>query len=98
MNIDSGDDIHDNLDNDYFKSCSLDKAKTGAGIYITAKEFEYTMKLFDEKLNSLYKLCRFISDTQQENKKSLKKLVALDELFGTFWNVSCLFSNFILFI
>lgn len=97
MNIDE-DNIHDNLDNDYFKSCSLDKAETGAGTYITTKEFEYTMKLFDEKLNSLYKLCRFISDTQQENKKSLKKLVALDELSGVFWNVSYLFSNSILFI
>jgi hypothetical protein len=68
----------------------LDKARTGAGTYITTKEFEYTMNLFDEKLNSLYKLCRFMSDTQQENKKSLKKLVALDELSDTFWNVSYL--------
>ena len=42
----------------------------------------------DDKINSLYKLCRFISDQQEKIANSLKKLVALDELSENFWNVS----------
>jgi hypothetical protein len=48
------------------------------------------MELFNEKITSVYKLCKFIADSQQEENKSLKKLVALDELSDTFWNVSYL--------
>jgi len=46
--------------------------------------------VLDEKINSLYKLCRFIGDQQQNMAKSLQKLVALDELSDQFWNVSYL--------
>ncbi|GBC07011.1 hypothetical protein RclHR1_00720020 [Rhizophagus clarus] len=34
----------------------------------------------------MYMICRFISSQQQENSKSLNKLVALDELSDGFWN------------
>lgn len=56
--------------------------------YLTIKDFNYTMGLMDDKINSLYKLCRFIGDQQEMISKSLKKLVALDELSDNFWNVS----------
>ena len=29
---------------------------------LTIKEFNYTMKLMDEKINLIYKLCRYIGD------------------------------------
>jgi hypothetical protein len=56
--------------------------------YLTKEEFDYTMKLIDGKIAALYKLCRFISEQQQDNTKSLKRLVVLDELSEGFWNVS----------
>ena len=56
--------------------------------YLKTKDFNYTMQLMDDKINSLYKLCRFISDQQEKTANSLKKLVALDELSENFWNVS----------
>ena len=83
MNIDD-EDIHNNLNDDYFKSYSLNKSEAENGPYLTTNEFNYTMSVIDEKIGSLYKLCRFISETQQENKKALKKLVALDELSDVF--------------
>src|SRR5215475_13039648 len=46
---------------------------------LTNKEFSYTMQIMDDKINSLYKLCRYISDQQETTSNSLKKLVALDE-------------------
>lgn len=58
------------------------------GPYLTAKDFNYTMTLLDNKINSLYKLCRHIGDEQRENSKMLNKLVAVDELSDGFWNVS----------
>jgi hypothetical protein len=58
--------------------------------YLTTEEFKYTMDLLDSKINAIYKVCRFISDQQQENTKSLAKLVALDELSDNFWKVSYL--------
>ena len=58
--------------------------------YLTKKEFDYTMELVNTKITSIYRLCKFIADIQQEEKKSLNKLVALDELSDTFWNVSYL--------
>jgi hypothetical protein len=63
---------------------SHDKAET----YLTKKDFNYTMGLVNEKINSIYKLCKFIADIQQEEKNSLKKLVAMDELSDNFWGVS----------
>ena len=56
--------------------------------YLTSKNFNYTMNLIDAKINSLYKLCRYLGDQQQNSLKSLQKLVALDELSDDFWNVS----------
>ena len=58
--------------------------------YLTKKDFNYAMELIDRKLTSVYKLCKFISEVQQAEKKSLEKLVALDELTDSFWNVSYL--------
>jgi hypothetical protein len=63
---------------------SHDKSQT----YLTKKDFNYTMGLVNEKINSIYKLCKFIADIQQEEKNSLKKLVAMDELSDNFWGVS----------
>jgi hypothetical protein len=48
------------------------------------KEFE----IFDGKINSIYKLCRYIDDKQNESSKDLKRLITLDELSEDFWNVS----------
>lgn len=59
-----------------------------SGTYLKTKDFNYTMQLMDDKINSLYKLCRYISDQQEKTATSLKKLVALDELSDNFWNVS----------
>src|SRR2546430_450690 len=36
------------------------------GIYLKTKDFNYTMQLMDNKINSLYKLCRYISDQQEK--------------------------------
>lgn len=58
--------------------------------YLTAKDFYYSMNVIDEKITSLYKLCRYIGEQQQKDSKSLQKLVALDELSDDFWNVSYL--------
>jgi hypothetical protein len=58
-----------------------------SNIYLTKKDFNYAMDLVDKKLTSIYKLCKFMSDVQQDEKKSLEKLVALDELSESFWNV-----------
>jgi len=52
--------------------------------YLKTKDFYYTMQLMDDKINSLYKLCRYISDQQEKTATSLKKLVALDELSENF--------------
>ena len=62
--------------------------KSVAKTYLTKEEFDYTMNLFDTKINSIYKLCRYIGDKQNDNSKDLKRLVALDELSEEFWNVS----------
>ena len=55
------------------------------------------MELVNEKINAMYKLCKFIADTQQDGKKSLQKLVAIDELSDSFWAVSYLTIFAILF-
>lgn len=67
---------------------SRGQSKNMPKAYLTKEEFDYTMKLIDGKIAALYKLCRFISEQQQDNTKSLKRLVALDELSEGFWNVS----------
>ncbi|CAB4439153.1 unnamed protein product [Rhizophagus irregularis] len=54
--------------------------------YITKDEFDYAMQLLDKKITSVYRLCKFISETQQVEKKSLERLIALDELTDSFWN------------
>jgi hypothetical protein len=48
------------------------------------------MKIMDEKINALYKLCRYIGEQQEQNTKSLKKLIAFDELSDQFWSVGYL--------
>jgi nitric oxide reductase activation protein len=60
------------------------------GKALTTTEFNYSIKVLDRKINSLYKLCRFTADQQQEMAKSIKKLVALDDLSEDFLNVSYL--------
>ena len=64
----------------------IDKVKT----YLMTKDFNYAMTVLDDKINSLYRLCRYIGDQQQNMANSLQKLVALDELSEQFWNVSYL--------
>ena len=56
--------------------------------YLTKDDFNYTMNLFDKKINAIYKLCKYVSERQNENTKALNKLVVLDELSDDFWNVS----------
>lgn len=68
--------------------------------YLTIEKFNYTMKVLDEKLTSLYRLCRHISNQQQLDSHTIQRLVVVDELSDEFWNVSYLsyfniFSNFI---
>ena len=71
------------LDNDYFDN-NLKVSTTPQGLVsattLTKKEFNYTMGLFNAKITSLYKLCKYISNKQQENSKALKRLVVFDEL------------------
>jgi hypothetical protein len=62
--------------------------KSVAKTYLTKEKFDYMIKLLDTKITSIYKLCRYIGDKQNENSKDLKRLVALDELSEEFWNVS----------
>ena len=64
----------------------IDKVET----YLMTKDFNYAMTVLDDKINSLYRLCRYIGDQQQNIANSLQKLVALDELSEQFWNVSYL--------
>ena len=64
----------------------IDKVET----YLITKDFNYAMTVLDDKINSLYRLCRYIGDQQQNMADSLRKLVALDELSEQFWNVSYL--------
>jgi hypothetical protein len=66
--------------------------------YLTTEKFNYAMKLLDEKINSLYRLLRHVSDQQQKDSNTMQRLVVIDELSDEFWNVSYfnIFSNFIL--
>jgi hypothetical protein len=94
MEIDEfgGDEYFDNLENNESATSRRPSQplikKSVAKAYLTKEEFDYTMKLFDTKISSIYKLCRYIGDKQNENSKDLKRLVALDELSEDFWNVS----------
>ena len=54
--------------------------------YLTTKDFNYTITLIDNKINTLYKLCRHISDEPQENSRLISKLVTINELSDGFWN------------
>jgi len=90
------------LDNDYFDNNLSGPTKTtprgpASATNLTKEEFDYTMGLFDAKITSLYKLCKFIGNKQQENSKALRRLVALDELSDDFWNVSNLIHLAVLF-
>src|SRR5436305_1068806 len=83
-------------EDDYFDrlKSSLPKSSTGSDLSsnetLTKKDFTYAISLLDDKINALYKLCRYISDQQQKNNLSLQKLVMADELSDDFWNVSIL--------
>jgi hypothetical protein len=65
--------------------------------YLTIEKFNYTMKLLDEKITSIYRLCRRISEQQRLDSQTIQRLVVVDELSDEFWNVSYfnIFSNFI---
>ena len=91
------DEFLDNIDNNNLhKSVTVTSRrpsqplikKSVAKTYLTKEEFDYTMNLFDTKINLIYKLYRYIGDKQNDNSKDLKRLVALDELSEEFWNVS----------
>ena len=95
MQIDESHD--DNLGNDHFESSPRSPLSSGHHSsldfndkpeYLKKVDFLYSMKMIDSKLNSLYKLCRYISDQQHEDSKLLHKLVTADELSNDFWNVS----------
>jgi hypothetical protein len=99
MEIDEfgGDEYFDNLENnDPHESVTVTSRgpsqplikKSVAKTYLTKEEFDYTMKIFDGKINSIYKLCRYIGDKQNESSKDLKRLITLDELSEDFWNIS----------
>ena len=54
---------------------------------VTYAEFNYTMNIFNNKMNTVYELCRFIGDQQREQTKNIKKLITVDELSDEFWKV-----------
>lgn len=56
--------------------------------YLTIKQFNYSMNLLDDKINSIYKLLRHVSDQQQKDSQTVQKLAVVDELSDEFWNVS----------
>ena len=92
--------LYDKNDDNYFDSFELSLPKPSDLIsketvlsskeLLTKEEFTYAISLLDDKINALYKLCRYISDQQQKNTSSLQKLVVADELSDDFWNVSIL--------
>ena len=90
----------DNYSDDIHYKCTTEKSSQifEDGRYLTTEKFNYTMKLLDEKINSLYKLLRHVSDQQQKDSNTMQRLVVIDELSDEFWNVSYfnIFSNFIL--
>ena len=96
----SGDTMEFDHDDEYFDRESQRRIRSGSlqtKEYLTKREFDYTMNLLDSKIVAIYKLCRFIGDKQKEECKSLKRLVALDELSDNFWNVSYFTSFTVLF-
>ena len=93
--------LHDENDDNYFDSFEsslpkpsdllvLKETVLNSKEFLTKEEFTYVISLLDDKINALYKLCRYISDQQQKNTSSLQKLVVADELSDDFWNVSIL--------
>ena len=93
--------LHDENDDNYFDSFESSLPKPSDLLVLketvlsskeplTKEEFTYAISLLDDKINALYKLCRYISDQQQKNTSSLQKLVVADELSDNFWNVSIL--------
>ncbi|PKC62998.1 hypothetical protein RhiirA1_464372, partial [Rhizophagus irregularis] len=54
--------------------------------YLTIEKFNYTMKLLDEKITSIYRLCRRISEQQRLDSQTIQRLVVVDELSDEFWN------------
>ena len=93
--------LHDKNDDNYFDIFEssllkpsdlliLKKTVLSSKEPLTKEEFTYAISLLDDKINTLYKLCRYISDQQQKNTSSLQKLVVADELSDDFWNVSIL--------
>jgi hypothetical protein len=89
-------DNHDNCDNRDNERMSLARPHNiEKEHYLTIDEFNYTMKILDEKINSLYKLCRHMSEQQQKDTQIIQRLAMADELSDEFWNVSYfnIFSN-----
>ncbi|CAG8776968.1 19141_t:CDS:2, partial [Rhizophagus irregularis] len=54
--------------------------------YLTIEKFNYTMKLLDEKITLIYRLCRRISEQQRLDSQTIQRLVVVDELSDEFWN------------
>ncbi|GBC48108.2 hypothetical protein GLOIN_2v1884838 [Rhizophagus irregularis DAOM 181602=DAOM 197198] len=44
------------------------------------------MKLLDEKITSIYRLCRRISEQQRLDSQTIQRLVVVNELSDEFWN------------
>jgi len=61
----SHNDVFNILDNDLlFEDLLLLPNLEDNEHYLTTRDFNYTMHLLDNKILSLYKLCRYISDQQ----------------------------------
>ena len=53
-------------------------------VYLTKDEFDYTINLLTKKIDSIYKLCRYMGEKQGDINKDVKRLIALDELSEEF--------------
>ncbi|CAG8515255.1 12050_t:CDS:2, partial [Racocetra fulgida] len=48
--------------------------------FLTVDDFNYSIKMLDKKITSLYQLCHFVATKQKEISKNIKKLIAFEEL------------------
>ncbi|CAG8525473.1 30940_t:CDS:2 [Racocetra persica] len=55
---------------------------------LTTEAFNYSITIVDQKIGSLYQLCRNIANRQKDMSRDLRKLVVFDELSNGFWNIA----------
>ena len=51
---------------------------------LTLCKFVYSVGIINKKFDAIFQLCHAITDEQKELSKTIKKLVALDELLNEF--------------